>query len=53
MLHIELMGIEHRAPCKHIFCPYKHPRPLGWGQTVNDFTSGISAVTMFGGENIY
>ena len=20
------MGMEHRAPCKHIFCPYTHPR---------------------------
>ena len=34
MLHIKLKGMEHRAPCKHIFCPYTHPRPLGWGQRV-------------------
>ena len=24
MLHIKLKGMEHRAPCKHIFCPYTH-----------------------------
>ena len=29
MLHIKLNGMEHRAPSKHIFCPYTHPRPLG------------------------
>ena len=22
MLHIKLKGMEHRAPCKHIFSPY-------------------------------
>ena len=32
MLHIKLKGIEYRAPWKQIFCPYTHPRPLGWGQ---------------------
>ena len=38
MLHIiKLMGLEHRAPCKHIFCPYTHPRRLGWGQKVKTF----------------
>ena len=29
MLHIKLKEREHRAPCKHIFCPYKHPQPQG------------------------
>ena len=29
MLHFKLMGMEHRAPCKHIFCPYIYPWPLG------------------------
>ena len=24
---ITLMGMENRAPCKHIFCPYTYPRP--------------------------
>ena len=32
MLHIKLKGMEHRAPCKHIFCPYTHYRLLGWDQ---------------------
>ena len=27
MLHIELIGMEQRAPCKHIFYPNTHPRP--------------------------
>ena len=27
MLHIKLKGMEHRAPFKHIFCPYTHPQP--------------------------
>ena len=31
MLHIKLMGMEHRAPFKHIFRPYTHPGPLGVG----------------------
>ena len=34
MLHIKLMGMEHRAPCKQMFCPYTHPGPLGWGRKV-------------------
>ena len=29
MLHIKLIGTEHRAPCKQKFCPYTHTRPLG------------------------
>ena len=30
ILHIKLNGIEHRAPRKHIFCPYyKHPQYMG------------------------
>ena len=30
MLHINLKGMEHRAPCNHIFSPYTHPQPVGW-----------------------
>ena len=30
MLHIKLKGIEHRAPCKHIFFPLTHLQPVGW-----------------------
>ena len=32
MFHIKLNAITNAATCKHIFCPYTHPRPLGWGQ---------------------
>ena len=39
MLHIKLKVLEHRAPCEHIFCPYKQPRPPGWGQKVKTFFS--------------
>ena len=35
MLHIKLMGNE--ATGKYIFCPYTHPRTLGWGQRSNIF----------------
>ena len=28
MLHIKLKGMELRAPCKHILCPYTHPKSL-------------------------
>ena len=28
MLHIKLKGMENRAPCKDIFCPYTQP----WGE---------------------
>ena len=24
-----LKGMEHRAPCKHILCPYTHPQLVG------------------------
>ena len=27
MLHNKLKGMELRAPCKLIFCPYTHPQP--------------------------
>ena len=37
MLHIKIKGIEHRAPCKHIFCLYTHPWPLGWDQKVKTY----------------
>ena len=39
MLHFKLKGMERRrAPCKHIFCPYTHPRSLGFGQKVKTFS---------------
>ena len=28
------MGMEPRAPCKHIYCPYEHPQTLVPGQNV-------------------
>ena len=34
MLHIKLNGMERRAPCKHIFCPYTHLQPVGLDQKV-------------------
>ena len=37
MLHTKLKGTEYKAPCKHIFCPYTHPRLLGRGQKVKTF----------------
>ena len=30
MLHIKLKGMDPRETCKHIFCPYTHPQPVGW-----------------------
>ena len=30
MLHIKFKGMEHRAPCKHTFCPYTRPQHVGW-----------------------
>ena len=29
ILHIKLNGMEIRAPCKHIFCPSRPPKPVG------------------------
>ena len=29
-LHIKLMEIKHRTPCRQIFCPFTHPQPLNW-----------------------
>ena len=37
ILQIIFMGMEHRAPCKHIFCPYTHPQPLGLDQKVKTY----------------
>ena len=37
MLHVKLKGMEHRAPCKHIFCTYTHSRPLGAGSKGQPF----------------
>ena len=37
MLHVKLKGMEYRAQCKHIFCPYTHPRTLRWGQRSKHF----------------
>ena len=30
MLHNKLKGMEHRAPCEHLFSPYAHPQHVGW-----------------------
>ena len=38
MLHIKLKGMEHRAPCKHIFCLTRTLNPR-WGQKVKHFFS--------------
>ena len=32
MLQVKLKGMDCRAPCKQIFCPYTHPQPRGWCQ---------------------
>ena len=32
MLHNKLKAVELKALCKHIFCPYTHPQPVGWIQ---------------------
>ena len=45
MLHIKLKGITNAARCKHIFCPYTHPRPLGRGQRSKHFFSESSHAT--------
>ena len=37
IVRIKLKGMEHRARCKHVFCHYTHPRPLGFGQNVKIF----------------
>ena len=39
-LHIKLKGMEHRVPCKHIFCPYT-PSTLGLGQKVKAFVLNL------------
>ena len=39
MLHIKLMEMDNRTPCKYILCPYTHPRPPRWGSKgQNKFT---------------
>ena len=37
MLYIKIIGLGHRAPCKHIFCPYTLHRPLELGKNVQTF----------------
>ena len=39
MLHIKLKGMEHRACCKHKFCHYTPPWPLGGVKTSKRFQS--------------
>ena len=34
---IKLNGMERRAPCKQIFCPFTYSRSLGWCQRVRYF----------------
>ena len=43
-MHIELKGMEHIAPCKHILSPYINPLPLGLGQKVKTFFTESSHV---------
>ena len=31
------MGMERRAPCKHLFCPYTHL----WGRVKRSFLAGF------------
>ena len=33
----QINGITNAATCKHIYCPYTHPRPLGWSQRSKHF----------------
>ena len=33
ILHIKLIGMKHRTPCKQIFCPFTHSRHT-FGQKV-------------------
>ena len=53
MLHIELKGMTNAATCKHIFCPYTHPRSLGWDQRSKHFFSESShgAYQIYGMEH--
>ena len=51
MLHIKLKGMEQRAPCKHIFCPCTHPRPLGLGQKAKTFLNEILHIKLKGIEH--
>ena len=37
MLHIKLNGHVNASTCKHIFCPYTHPRPWGGVKGQNNF----------------
>ena len=39
MLHSKLKGMDHRALCKPIFCPYTHPQPMELGQKVKTIFS--------------
>ena len=37
MVHIKLKGMTNAETYKRIYCPYTHPRPLGWGQRSKRF----------------
>ena len=43
-LHIKLMRMERRAPCKHILCSYSHTRPLGRDQKIKIYFTENSHV---------
>ena len=44
ILHIKLMGMKRRAPCKQIVCHYIHSRSLGCCEKVKTFFSESSHV---------
>ena len=37
ILHNKLKGMEHRAPCKHIFCPLTHTLDFGVESKIKTF----------------
>ena len=49
-LHINLNGVERRAPCKHTFCPYTHPQPVGCVKDKNKSEYGHVANQIEGKE---
>ena len=42
MLHVKLKGITNAATRKYIFCPYTHPRFLGWAKGKKKFLKVVT-----------
>ena len=52
-LQLKLIGMEHRTPCMHIFCPYITLDPWGGSNDLNIFTESSHVAYHVKGKEVY